>query len=259
MIARSVVFPDPDGPKMDAKTPSSKERLISFTMVNSPSGLLTFLVTLETSKMVLFIRNLLLWLVILPMMAATANANEPVDKNILILGDSLSAGLGVNYDQTWPSLLQSRINKMGASYRVINASVSGDTTSGGISRLPRLLKKYSPEIFILELGGNDGLRGTPITSIEKNIRMMVELVRGKGSETLIMGVDLPPNYGGKYRSAFNKVFEDVSDDFGLVLIRGSLSQMFLDGMMQADGIHPNVDGHVEIEKVVWESLSNSVD
>ena len=192
-------------------------------------------------------------------MAATANANEPVDKNILILGDSLSAGLGVNYDQAWPSLLQSRINKMGASYRVINASVSGDTTSGGISRLPRLLKKYSPEIFILELGGNDGLRGTPITSIEKNIRMMVELVRGKGSETLIMGVDLPPNYGGKYRSAFNKVFEDVSDDFGLVLIRGSLSQMFLDGMMQADGIHPNVDGHVEIEKVVWESLSNSVD
>jgi Lysophospholipase L1 and related esterases len=156
--------------------------------------------------MVLFIRNLLLWLVILPMIVATANANEPVDKNILILGDSLSAGLGVNYDQAWPSLLQTRINEIGSSYSVINAGVSGDTTSGGISRLPRLLKKYSPEILILELGGNDGLRGTSLEAIEKNLRDMINSAQSSKITVLLIGVQLPPNYGILYTKGLKKFF-----------------------------------------------------
>ena len=188
------------------------------------------------------------------MMAATANANEPVDKNILVLGDSLSAGLGVNYDQAWPSLLQSRINKIGASYRVINAGVSGDTTSGGISRLPRLLKKYSPEILILELGGNDGLRGTSLKAIEKNLRDMINSAQSNDITVILIGVQLPPNYGVLYTEGFENIFSDLAKEYGLGLIQGSLKTMVNEGLMQSDGIHPNVPGHRQIESIVWELL-----
>ena len=189
------------------------------------------------------------------MMATTANANEPKDKNILILGDSLSAGLGVNYDQAWPSLLQLRINKMGASYRVINAGVSGDTTSGGISRLPRLLKKYSPEILILELGGNDGLRGTSLKAIKKNLRDMISSAQSNGITVLLIGVQLPPNYGALYTKGFENIFSDLAKEYGLDLIQGSLKTMVNEGMMQSDGIHPNVSGHKQIENIIWERLN----
>ena len=189
------------------------------------------------------------------MIVATANANEPVDKNILILGDSLSAGLGVNYDQAWPSLLQSRINKIGSSYIVINAGVSGDTTSGGISRLPRLLKKYSPEILILELGGNDGLRGTSLKAIEKNLRDMINSAQSSNITVLLIGVQLPPNYGVHYTKGFEDIFSDLAKEYSLDLIQGSLRAMVNEGLMQSDGIHPNVLGHQQIEDIVWERLN----
>ena len=189
------------------------------------------------------------------MIVATANANEPVDKNILILGDSLSAGLGVNYDQAWPSLLQSRINKIGSSYSVINAGVSGDTTSGGISRLPRLLKKYSPEILILELGGNDGLRGTSLKAIEKNLRDMINSAESSNITVLLIGVQLPPNYGALYTKGFEDIFSDLAKEYSLDLIQGSLRAMVNEGLMQSDGIHPNVLGHQQIEDIVWERLN----
>ena len=189
------------------------------------------------------------------MIVATANANEPVDKNILILGDSLSAGLGVNYDQAWPSLLQTRINEIGSSYSVINAGVSGDTTSGGISRLPRLLKKYSPEILILELGGNDGLRGTSLEAIEKNLRDMINSAQSSKITVLLIGVQLPPNYGILYTKGFEEIFSDLAKEYSLDLIQGSLKTMVNEGLMQSDGIHPNVLGHQQIENVIWERLN----
>jgi len=189
------------------------------------------------------------------MIATTANANESEDKNILVLGDSLSAGLGVNYDQAWPSLLQSRINKMGSSYRVINAGVSGDTTSGGISRLPRLLKKYSPELLILELGGNDGLRGTSLKAIEKNLRDMINSAQSSNTTVLLIGVQLPPNYGALYTEGFENIFSDLAKEYGLDLIQGTLKTMVDEGLMQSDGIHPNVLGHRQIENIVWERLN----
>ena len=189
------------------------------------------------------------------MIATTANANESEDKNILVLGDSLSAGLGVNYDQAWPSLLQSRINKMGSSYRVINAGVSGDTTSGGISRLPRLLKKYSPELLILELGGNDGLRGTSLKAIEKNLRDMISSAQSSNTTVLLIGVQLPPNYGALYTEGFENIFSGLAKEYGLDLIQGTLKTMVDEGLMQSDGIHPNVLGHRQIENIVWERLN----
>ncbi len=189
------------------------------------------------------------------MIVATANANESEDKNILILGDSLSAGLGVNYDQAWPSLLQTRINKIGSSYSVINAGVSGDTTSGGISRLPRLLKKYSPEILILELGGNDGLRGTSLKAIEKNLRDMIDSAQSSNVTVLLIGVQLPPNYGALYTKGFEDIFSDLAKEYSLDLIQGSLKTMVNEGLMQSDGIHPNVLGHQQIEDIVWERLN----
>ena len=144
---------------------------------------------------------------------------------------------------------------MGASYSVINAGVSGDTTSGGISRLPRLLKKYSPEILILELGGNDGLRGTSLKAIEENLRAMINSAQSNDITILLIGVQLPANYGALYTKGFESIFSDLAKEYGLDLIQGSLKTMVNEGLMQSDGIHPNVSGHQQIENIVWKNLS----
>ena len=133
--------------------------------------------------------------------------------------------------------------------------ISGDTTSGGIARLPRLLKKYSPEILILELGGNDGLRGTSLKAIEKNLRDMINSAQSSNITVLLIGVQLPPNYGALYTKRFENIFSDLAKEYSLALIQGSLKTMVNEGLMQSDGIHPNVSGHQQIEGIVWERLN----
>jgi len=178
----------------------------------------------------------------------------PSAKKILVLGDSLSAGLGVDYKQSWPFLVQEELNSAGYAYTVINAGISGDTTSGGLSRLPKLISQHQPELLILELGGNDGLRGTPLGSVENNLRKMIELSNEAGINVLMMGVQLPPNYGVSYTTSFEAIFANLSEEFGLVLVTGELADMTKDGLMQSDGIHPNVEGHIMIQEVVWKDL-----
>jgi len=187
--------------------------------------------------------------------ATTASESMPSAKKILVLGDSLSAGLGVDYKQSWPLLVQEELNKAGYDYTVINAGISGDTTSGGLSRLPKLISLHQPEILILELGGNDGLRGTPLSSVENNLRTMIELSNEAGVNILLMGVQLPPNYGVSYTTSFEAIFATLSEEFGLILVKGELADMIKDGLMQPDGIHPNVEGHIMIQKAVWENLA----
>ena len=198
--------------------------------------------------------------ILLIVMTTATSASDSMSsaKKILVLGDSLSAGLGVDYKQSWPLLVQEELNKAGYDYTVINAGISGDTTSGGLSRLPKLISFHQPEIVILELGGNDGLRGTPLGSIENNLRRMIELSNKAGVDVLMMGVQLPPNYGASYTTSFEAIFANLSDEFGLVLVKGELADMIKDGLMQPDGIHPNAKGHKIIYQKVWTELSGLI-
>ena len=188
--------------------------------------------------------------------ATPASEATSLNKKILVLGDSLSAGLGVDYQESWPLLLQSRLNQSGYNYLVVNAGISGDTTSGGVSRLPKLIKLHQPEILILELGGNDGLRGTSLKAIEKNLRGMINSAQSSGITVLLIGVQLPPNYGAVYTNGFENIFSGLAKEYNLNLVQGVLKTMVNEGLMQSDGIHPNVLGHKQIENIIWERLNN---
>ena len=138
---------------------------------------------------------------------------------------------------------------------VVNAGISGDTTSGGVSRLPKLINLHQPEILILELGGNDGLRGTSLKAIEKNLRDMINSAQSVNITVLLIGVQLPPNYGVLYTKGFENIFSDLAKEYSLDLIQGTLKTMVNEGLMQSDGIHPNVLGHQQIENIIWERLN----
>ena len=202
-----------------------------------------------------------LFLVIVLAVASTATHASILNSNdatILIIGDSLSAGLGVAYHQAWPSLLQDRLNKQDYSIRVVNAGISGDTTAGGAERLPKLLRKYAPEIVVIELGGNDGLRGTSINSIESNLRSMIETALGRDAKILLIGMQLPPNYGNAYATSFQNLFPELASEYsiGLVerLIQRMMNEVWQQSLMQMDGIRPTAEGHIQIEKIIWDSL-----
>ena len=138
---------------------------------------------------------------------------------------------------------------------VVNAGISGDTTSGGVSRLPKLISLHQPGILILELGGNDGLRGTSLKAIEKNLRDMINSAQSVNITVLLIGVQLPPNYGALYTEGFENIFSGLAKEYNLELIQGTLKTMVNEGLMQSDGIHPNVLGHQQIENIIWERLN----
>ena len=162
-------------------------------------------------------------------------------KTILILGDSLSAGYGIDAKQGWVNLLQQRLDQQyPKQHKVVNASVSGETTSGALARLPKLLQTYQPEIVVIELGGNDGLRGQPPQMIQKNLAQLVQLSQKQKASVLLFGMKIPPNYGTAYSSAFEKNYKFVSQQYKVKLL-----PFFLEGiaghknLIQNDQIHPN--------------------
>ena len=211
-----------------------------------------------TSKIKSFTVCLLVFSVISLTLIVPVNSSNKISSSantIVVLGDSLSAGYGVQIESSWPSLLENSIKNKGLSFKVINAGISGDTTSGGLYRLPKLLSKHKPQIVILELGGNDGLRGMSLKKVvRKNLRSMIEMVHASGGIVVLIGVELPPNYGEMYTSNFQKIFVDLASEYDLALINGSIKDMTAMGLMQSDGIHPNQDGHKLIEQEVWLSL-----
>ena len=155
-------------------------------------------------------------------------------------------------------MLQDRLNKQDYSIRVVNAGISGDTTAGGAERLPKLLRKYAPEIVVIELGGNDGLRGTSINSIESNLRSMIEAALDRDAKILLIGMQLPPNYGNAYATSFQNIFSQLATEYkiGLVerLIQKMMNEIWQQSLMQMDGIHPTAEGHIQLEKIIWNSL-----
>lgn len=174
---------------------------------------------------------------------------------ILIIGDSVSAGYGVETGKGWAALLKNRLQRAGGNYDVVNASISGDTTSNGLSRLPKALADHSPKITIIELGGNDGLRGIQIDTIKSNLMQMISLAKKTGSKVVILGVRLPPNYGPAYTDQFRQIFTTLSQDKTLQVV-----PLFLQNvddkpqLMQTDGIHPTRQAQPILLDNVWVAL-----
>jgi acyl-CoA thioesterase-1 len=158
---------------------------------------------------------------------------------ILVLGDSISAGYGMNIDDGWVNLMNQTLIQRESPWRLINASISGETTIGGLKRLPELLDIYQPQIVVLELGGNDGLRGYPATKIRTNLLAMTELVKNAGAKPVIISMRIPPNYGPRYTKAFESVFVDAAAQGGAALVPFLFEAVAASrDLMQADGIHP---------------------
>jgi len=181
-----------------------------------------------------------------------SQAAQPV---ILVLGDSLSAAHGIELSQGWVHLLQQRLQQSGYAYRVVNASVSGDTTASGLSRLPEALKRHKPAIVIIELGGNDGLRGLSLDELQINLTQLIKLAKRAGARVLLVRERIPPNLGQAYSAKFRRRFEMISAEQQVPLV-----PFFLRGvadnpaLMQADGIHPNAKGQPGMLKNVWPVL-----
>jgi acyl-CoA thioesterase I len=189
---------------------------------------------------------LLLGVLIVP-----AGADERV---IVALGDSLTAGFGVAPEQAWPALVEVRLRRDGYPYRVVNAGVSGDTTAGGLRRVDWVLRNR-PEVAVVALGANDGLRGLGTEAMQANLLAIVERLRGAGARVLVAGMQVPPNYGAAYARAFRAVFPDVARRTGSTLMPFLLDGVAADPRMNlADGIHPNAAGHHAIAEHVWPHL-----
>lgn len=177
------------------------------------------------------------------------------DRTVLVLGDSLSAAYGIKPAQGWVSLLQKRMQDQGYGQRVVNASVSGETTSGGLQRLPRALQLHKPGIVVIELGSNDGLRGLPLSVTRENLAKMVTASKKAGADVLLLGMQMPPNYGARYTAEFQALFPALAKRESLGLVPFFLESVALDDkLMQADGLHPNENGQPVMLDNVWPHL-----
>lgn len=206
------------------------------------------------------VTNLLVLIILVCASAcALADARAGPGRTLLIVGDSLSAGFGLAPGRGWATLLQSRLETAGYGDRVVNASISGDTTGGGVSRLPRLLTQHAPRVVLIELGGNDGLRGTPVPVIHRNLTTMIRAARKAGAKVVLAGMQMPPNYGPAYTRDFAQVYRDVAREEKVALIGFFLDGIvFAPGLMQADGIHPNEQGQPLLLANAWPLLAKAL-
>lgn len=199
------------------------------------------------------LRVLFLWLALAAAALPAQAAGPPV---ILVLGDSLSAGYGLVPGQGWVSLLQQRLKKEGYGHRVVNASVSGETTDGGLARLDRALAMHKPGIVILELGGNDGLRGLPVSRVQANLGLLISKSRAAGAQVLLLTVSMPTNYGPMYTSSYQKIYDDLRVKYGVGVGALMSPELALDlTYFQPDGIHPNAMAQPLLLNNVWVQLT----
>lgn len=193
-----------------------------------------------------------LWLVFLFLLSWQSPAAGTV---ILVVGDSISAAHGMAVEQGWVQLLQRRLKRSGFACRVINASISGDTTANALRRLPPLLERHAPAVVILEVGGNDGLRGLPLQQMKRNMEAMIDLARQHGAQVLLLGIQLPPNYGRRFTEGFSKVYWQLAASHGIALVPSVVAGIGGNGrLMQGDGIHPNAAAQSTIMELVWPEL-----
>jgi acyl-CoA thioesterase-1 len=197
-------------------------------------------------KQILLLISLLSWI-------TPAPARAPV---VLVLGDSLSSGYGINVSAGWVSLLQQRLKQQGYPHQLINASISGDTTSSGRARLPRTLDLHRPDLVIIELGANDGLRGLSLASMRANLTAMIKQVRARGVQVLLIGMHLPSNYGPAYTEKFHAVYQELARELKIPFVPFLLEGVALNlDLMQADGLHPRAGAQERVLENVWPVLT----
>lgn len=190
----------------------------------------------------------------------TAIDAENSSPALLVLGDSISAAFGIEQTQGWVALLEQKLKQLQYPLRVINASISGETTQGGLQRLPSLLERHTPSLVIVELGGNDGLRGLKLSMIEANLNEIVKLVKASKADVLLAGMRLPPNYGQIYTQKFYQIFNDLARQENIALVPFLMDGVAtVDGMMQSDGIHPTADAQEILLNNVWKKLKPMLD
>lgn len=182
------------------------------------------------------------------------------DPTVLVFGDSLSAGYGIDTDQSWTALLQDRLEAQGYEHRVVNASISGETTEGGAARIGAALERFAPALVVLELGGNDGLRGFPPSRMRDNLGTIIEKSKAAGAEVVLLGIRIPLNYGPRYTSEFEGVFREVAAEHQIPWI-----DFFMDGvalneeLMLSDGIHPNAAAQPILLDNAWPVIAEALD
>ncbi len=239
---------------MATVSPRAMSKVTSSTMASGPSGLLTCFVMLTTLRtLVAWARcgALALTLLLIGLQGASA-AQTPI---ILSFGDSLSAAYGLLPEQGWVALLQQRLRNQGYGYQIINASVSGETSSGGLERLPHLLALHHPAVVLLELGANDGLRGLPLQTVHDNLAHMIMLAKDSGAQVLLLGIRLPPNYGPRYGNGFAELYAGLAHRYQVAWVPFLLAGVALEpALMQADGLHPVAAGEPQVLDTVWPSL-----
>ncbi len=174
------------------------------------------------------------------------------EPRLLVMGDSLSAAYGMDANKGWVALLNGRLQDDWPEATVTNGSISGETTAGGLARLPKLLQQAQPQLVVLELGANDGLRGYPLREMRNNLRRAIELSRDAGAEVLLLGMQIPPNYGPRYSNQFQQTYTELADELDVPLV-----PFFLDGVAgdpdlnQADGIHPTAPAQPRLLENIW--------
>ena len=198
-------------------------------------------------------RRFLLASLLMAVSALSANAVQAA--TILIFGDSISAAYGIQREQGWVALLERRLASYGPQFRVVNASMSGETTGGGLARLPKALADHDPDLLIIELGGNDGLRGYPVANIRRNLARMIEAADPRRRGVLLVAMQIPPNYGPRYTRAFREVFTDLSKRYDVALANDFIEAVALQpDMMQDDGIHPTAAGQPLLLDALWPTI-----
>lgn len=193
------------------------------------------------------------------MLLLTTAVNGAEPPTVLVFGDSLSAGYGIDVDQSWTTLLQTRLQEQGYEHRVVNASISGETTEGGASRIGSAIETFEPELIILELGGNDGLRGFPPSRMKGNLDKIITTSKESGAAVVLLGITIPPNYGARYIEIFENVFREVAEEHQVPWIEFFMQGVALnEELMQGDGIHPNAAAQPILLDNAWPMISDSL-
>lgn len=200
---------------------------------------------------------MVLWLILMfflsPLTALAATGP------VLVLGDSLAAAYGIRSDDGWVSLLRGRLQQASPPREVVNASISGETTAGGLARLPKLLEEHKPAVVVVELGANDALRGLPLAAPRENLTRIITLSTQAGARVLLLGIEIPTNYGPQYRDGLRAMYRDLAAEFKLPLVPFLLDGVALDpDLMQADGLHPTAAAQPKLLDNVWPSLQTEL-
>lgn len=178
---------------------------------------------------------------------------------VLVLGDSLAAAYGIRTDEGWVSLLRTRLQQASPPREVVNAAISGETTAGGLARLPKLLAEHKPALVVVELGANDALRGLPLAAPRENLTRIITLSTQAGARVLLLGIEIPTNYGPQYRDGLRAMYRDLAAEFKLPLVPFLLDGVALDpDLMQADGLHPTAAAQPKLLDNVWPTLQTEL-